>query len=140
MDPAALCLEITENVLMGDADFYLEALLGLRFLGVSLAVDDFGTGYSSLGYLKRFPIDVLKVDKAFVDDLGGQDPRALAIPRAVVTMARDLGMTTVAEGVETVEQAQVLAALGCNQAQGYYFSRPQPPDAMSELFRRETVP
>jgi EAL domain-containing protein (putative c-di-GMP-specific phosphodiesterase class I) len=140
MKAEALCLEITENVLMGDHDFYLEALLGLRFLGVTLAVDDFGTGYSSLGYLQRFPIDVLKVDKAFVDGLGGGDPRAQAIPKAVVAMARDLGMTTVAEGVETPEQGDELAALGCEQAQGYYFSRPQPPEVISELLRRGRLP
>jgi diguanylate cyclase (GGDEF)-like protein/PAS domain S-box-containing protein len=140
LQPAALCLEITENVIMGDADFFLEALLGLRFLGVSLAVDDFGTGYSSLGYLKRFPIDVLKVDKAFVDGLGHGDRRARAIPRAVVAMARDLGMTTVAEGVETLDQANELAALKCDQAQGYYFARPQPPETVTELLRRRSLP
>jgi diguanylate cyclase (GGDEF)-like protein/PAS domain S-box-containing protein len=138
--PEALCLEITENILMGDADFFLEALLGLRFLGVSLAVDDFGTGYSSLGYLKRFPIDELKVDKAFVDGLGQGNRRARAIPRAVVAMARDLGMATVAEGVETLDQAGELTALGCDQAQGYYFARPQPPETVTELLRRQILP
>jgi len=138
--PEVLCLEITENVLMGDADFYLEALLGLRFLGVSLAVDDFGTGYSSLGYLKRFPIDVLKIDKAFVDGLGHDDPRARAIPLAVVAMARGLGMATVAEGVESLDQAHELTTLGCDQAQGYYFARPQPPEAIAGLLRRQRLP
>jgi EAL domain-containing protein (putative c-di-GMP-specific phosphodiesterase class I) len=135
MPAASLCLEITENVLMSDADFYLEALLGLKFLGVSLSVDDFGMGYSSLGYLQRFPLDVLKIDKAFVDGLGSGDMASRAIPRAVIALARDLGMAAVAEGVETMEQTGELIALGCRYAQGYYFARPQPPDLVAELLR-----
>ncbi|HZQ79859.1 MAG TPA: EAL domain-containing protein [Acidimicrobiia bacterium] len=126
-----VCLEITENVLMSDADFYLEALLGLRFLGVSLAVDDFGRGYSSLAYLQRFPLDILKVDKAFVDGLGNGDARARAIPRAVINLARDIGLTVVAEGVETAGQARDLVDLGCAYAQGYHFARPEPPEAIT---------
>ena len=132
---ASLCLEITENVLMGDADFYLEALLGLKFLGVSLAVDDFGMGYSSLAYLQRFPVDTLKIDKTFVDGLGTGEPRAQAIPRAVITLAGDLGMAAVAEGVETLDQARELVALGCEYAQGYYFARPESADSITELLR-----
>jgi EAL domain-containing protein (putative c-di-GMP-specific phosphodiesterase class I) len=135
-----LCLEITEDVLMGDADFFLEALLGLKFLGVSLAVDDFGMGYSSLAYLKRFPIDILKIDKAFVDGLGRWDARSQAIPRAVITLARDLGMTAVAEGVETLEQARELTDLRCGHAQGYYFARPAPPDAVTKLIQGGILP
>ena len=106
---------------------------------MSLAVDDFGTGYSSLGYLKRFPIDILKLDKAFVDGLGGQDPRSQAIPRAVITLAHDLGMIAMAEGVESPEQAVELASLGCGFAQGYLFARPQPPDAVSELLQAGAI-
>jgi diguanylate cyclase (GGDEF)-like protein/PAS domain S-box-containing protein len=136
---ASLCLEITENVLMGDADFYLEALLGLKFLGVNLAVDDFGMGYSSLAYLQRFPVDVLKIDKTFVDGLGSGNSRAQAIPRAVITLARDLGMAAIAEGVETLDQARELSELGCKFAQGYYFARPQSPEAMGELLRRGSL-
>ena len=136
----ALCLEITENVLMSDAEFYLEALIGLKFLGVSLAVDDFGTGYSSMEYLQRFPLDVLKIDKAFVDGLGSGDGRVRAIPRAVIALARDLGMAVVAEGVETEEQTGELIRLGCRYAQGYYFARPQPPDLVSELLRAADRP
>ncbi|HEV7534306.1 MAG TPA: EAL domain-containing protein, partial [Acidimicrobiia bacterium] len=136
----SVCLEITENVLMSDADFYLEALLGLRFLGVSLAVDDFGMGYSSLAYLQRFPLDILKIDKAFVDGLGRDDDRARAIPRAVIALARDLGLTAVAEGVETAGQARDLVSLGCGFAQGYHFARPQAAEAVSALLRAAARP
>ena len=125
---------------MSDAEFYLEALIGLKFLGVSLAVDDFGTGYSSMEYLQRFPLDVLKIDKAFVDGLGTGDGRVRAIPRAVIALARDLGMAVVAEGVETEEQTGELIRLGCRYAQGYYFARPQPPDLVSELLRAADRP
>ena len=136
---ASLCLELTENILMSDAEFFLEALLGLKFLGVSLAVDDFGMGYSSLAYLQRFPVDVLKIDKAFVEGLGRHDARAQAIPRAVIALAADLGMAAVAEGVETADQADELVALGCREAQGYHFSRPQPPDVVAEMIRRSVA-
>jgi EAL domain-containing protein (putative c-di-GMP-specific phosphodiesterase class I) len=103
---------------------------GLTF---PLAVDDFGIGYSSLAYLKRFPIDVLKIDKAFVDGLGGGDARSGAIAGVVVQLAHALGLTPVAEGVETQEQVVDLRALDCTCAQGFYFARPQAPEAMTDL-------
>ncbi len=133
LDPANLCLEITESVLMGDPGAFLEALVELRLLGVSVAVDDFGTGYSSLAYLRRFPIDVLKIDKGFVDGLGQGDHRAQSIVRAVVDLSHALGVRSMAEGVETFEQARDLEDAGCQAAQGYYFSRPQDPEIITEV-------
>jgi len=129
-DPADLCIEITERVLMHDASSSLRALLGLKTLGVSIAVDDFGTGYSSLEYLSRFTIDVIKIDKGFVDGLGQASARAQSIVRGVVELSHALGVLPVAEGVERLGQVRDLAAVGCNIAQGYYFSRPRRPDAV----------
>jgi diguanylate cyclase (GGDEF)-like protein/PAS domain S-box-containing protein len=128
-----LCLEITESVLMSDPSSYLEGLLGLKLLGVSLAVDDFGTGYSSLAYLKRLPVDLIKIDKAFVDGLGSGDGRDRPIVEAVVQMAEALGIDSVAEGVETAEQARVLAEVGCRAAQGFLFMAPERAEAVSRL-------
>jgi len=125
MDPAALTLEITESVLMHDRDISLARLLDLKFLGVGLAIDDFGTGYSSLAYLQRFPLDVLKVDKAFVDGVAhGAEESALAA--AIIRLGHNLHLRTVAEGVECPEQVTHLRRLGCSDAQGYLFARPLP--------------
>jgi EAL domain-containing protein (putative c-di-GMP-specific phosphodiesterase class I) len=118
-------LEITESMLMGDAEHNVNVLEKLKALGIGIAVDDFGTGYSNLAYLKRFPVDMLKVDKSFVDGLG-ENPEATAIVEAVVSLARAMGMQTVAEGIETSGQADLLRALGCELGQGYYFSEPLP--------------
>ena len=123
MDPARLCLEITESVLMEDVASSVEALLGLKALGVRLAIDDFGTGYSSLSYLRRFPVDIVKIDRSFVAGLG-VDPAAEAIVAAVVNLAHALGLVVVGEGVETQEQLVMLRALGCDRAQGFLWSRP----------------
>jgi EAL domain-containing protein (putative c-di-GMP-specific phosphodiesterase class I) len=129
---------MTESALMGDADFYLEAMLGLKCLGVSLAVDDFGTGYSSLAYLKRFPVDVLKIDKTFIDGLG-KDGRAADIMANVISLAHTLGLEAVAEGVETAAQAAELARLGCDEAQGYHFARPGPAEQVTALLGARAV-
>jgi diguanylate cyclase (GGDEF)-like protein/PAS domain S-box-containing protein len=123
VDPSTVSLEITETVLMKDAPESLAVLQALKALGVSISIDDFGTGYSSLSYLKRFPVDVLKIDRSFVSGLG-QDPDDLAIVQAIVALARSLGMSTVAEGVETQAQLDVLRGLGCTAAQGYLLGRP----------------
>ena len=130
---SSLCIEITESVLMNDAEFFLEALLGLKMLGVGIAIDDFGTGYSSLAYLRRYPIDVLKVDKGFVDGLEEPDPRSTAIVAAVVHLAHALGVIALAEGVETGLQREALERMGCNQCQGYYFAKPVEPDAIATM-------
>jgi EAL domain-containing protein (putative c-di-GMP-specific phosphodiesterase class I) len=123
--PDSLVLEITESMLMGDAEHNVDVLSRLQDLGVSIAIDDFGTGYSNLGYLKRFPVDMLKVDKSFVDGLG-ENQEATAIVEAVVSLSRAMGMQTIAEGIETTGQAELLRALGCELGQGYYFSKPLP--------------
>jgi diguanylate cyclase (GGDEF)-like protein/PAS domain S-box-containing protein len=123
LDPSMLCLEITESVLMQDIKASIAALTSLRSLGVRLAVDDFGTGYSALSYLKHFPVDQLKIDRSFIVGLEG-DSRDAAIVSTILTLADALGLSAVAEGVETEAQEQRLGSLGCRLAQGYRFSRP----------------
>jgi len=131
-DPGDICLEITESVLMDDVDVTVATLRRLKALGVQLAVDDFGTGYSSLSYLRRFPVDVLKVDQSFVSGLG-HDPEDSAIVQAVVAMGKALQLTTVAEGVETAHHLIELRELDCDVAQGYHFARPRPAEAISRM-------
>lgn len=123
MEAQYLELEITETILMKNAEPDIEALQALSDMGMRFAIDDFGTGYSSLTYLKRFPINILKIDKAFVHDITSNADDA-AIVRAIITMAHSLNMKTVAEGVETREQLDFLRTQGCDYAQGYYFSPP----------------
>lgn len=130
--PAALELEITESTVMHDTEDAADVLRSLRALGVTVSIDDFGTGYSSLSYLKRFPLDVLKIDRAFVRDLDG-DATGAAIVRAIITLAHSLGLSAVAEGVETAEQVAFLRENGCDEIQGYYFSRPVWPDEIARL-------
>jgi diguanylate cyclase (GGDEF)-like protein len=124
LPPGAACLEITESALMGDAGPHLAVMHDIRSLGVHLAVDDFGTGYSSLAYLKTLPVSIVKIDQSFVSALGGPDPTAPAIVAAIVGMANALRLRVVSEGVESVEQLEVLRSLGADLAQGYYWSRP----------------
>ena len=138
MNPDRLCLEITESVLMEDVASSVEALLGLKALGVRLAIDDFGTGYSSLSYLRRFPVDVVKIDRSFVTGLG-VDPAAEAIVAAVVNLAHALGLVVVGEGVETEEQLVALRALGCDRAQGFLWSRPLPSNEVGRWQPAEAV-
>ncbi len=125
LEPGRLTLEITESVLMQDAESTVMRLNSLRALGVRLAIDDFGTGYSSLSYLKQFPVDVVKMDRSFVQTLGDA-PQDEAFARAIVELARILRLRTVAEGIETAAQLAVLRRLGCPEGQGFYFSRPVP--------------
>jgi len=134
IDAQALQLEITESVVMQDPEAMVAKLNALKGLGIKLAVDDFGTGYSSLAYLKRFPIDVLKIDRAFVSGLGstGQDS---AIVQTVVGLARALGLRTTAEGIEERSQWDRLEQLGCESGQGFIFSRPLRPEALLDLLR-----
>jgi diguanylate cyclase (GGDEF)-like protein len=138
LEPRRLVLEITETVLMHDRDAAAATLWQLKELGVRIAIDDFGTGYSSLAYLRRFPIDMLKVAREFVDGLG-RDAHDDVITRAIVELAGTLGLLTVAEGIETSEQSQHVAALGCDLAQGYLFSRPIEADAVSALVAASVV-
>jgi EAL domain-containing protein (putative c-di-GMP-specific phosphodiesterase class I) len=132
LDADRLWLEITESTLMEDADAAVDALERLRALGVHLSVDDFGTGYSSLAYLRRFPVDFLKVDRSFVAGLGRDDEDS-AIVEAVVSMAHSLRLSVVAEGVETSEQLARLRDLGCELAQGFYFAAAVPSAALDAL-------
>ena len=135
-DPGDLCLEITESVLIDDVGSARQALDELRRLGVAVAVDDFGTGYSSLTYLRNFPIDVVKVDRSFVAELD-ERPQDQAIVSAVVELGHTLDLTTIAEGVETERQLELLRVLGCDLAQGFHFARPRPPEEITNLIRTE---
>jgi diguanylate cyclase (GGDEF)-like protein len=127
-----VCLEITESVLLDDAEETISRLDQLKALGVHLAIDDFGTGYSSLSYLRRFPVDILKVDQSFVSGLG-HDPEDSAIVQAVVHMGQALRMTTLAEGVETAHHVIELRELHCDVAQGFHFARPVPAEQFEAL-------
>lgn len=131
-DPTAICLEITESALLDDTGETVDKLLDLKRLGVQLAIDDFGTGYSSLSYLRRFPIDILKVDQTFMSGLG-KDPEDSAIVQAVIHMGQALGMVTIAEGVESDHQVIELRELQCDIAQGYLYARPMPASDLTAL-------
>jgi len=139
IDPALLELEITESDLMEDAAHTITALHALKEMGVALAIDDFGTGYSSLAYLKRFPVDTLKIDRAFVRDLPG-DPDDAAIAMAIAALGRALDLDVLAEGVEHEEQVTYLRELGCAFGQGYLFSRPLPAPEITVLLQTMVHP
>ncbi|MDA0305507.1 MAG: EAL domain-containing protein [Proteobacteria bacterium] len=125
LDPSQLELEITESLAMNNAEASIELFKDLFDLGVSISIDDFGTGYSSLAYLRSFPVQRIKIDKAFVDDIG-TDENSGVIARAVTTLGHSFGMEITAEGVETEDQLSFLRSLGCDEIQGYFFSRPLP--------------
>jgi diguanylate cyclase (GGDEF)-like protein/PAS domain S-box-containing protein len=131
--PNRLTLEITETVAMTDARATADTLLRLKSLGIHLAIDDFGTGYSGLAYLKRFPVDTLKIDRSFVDGVGSEADDTVIV-QAVIALARALRLSLTAEGIETREQWQQLVALGCDTGQGYLFAKPLDAAALDELF------
>jgi diguanylate cyclase (GGDEF)-like protein len=133
--PERLVLEITENVLIGELGDAHRAIESIAQLGVRIALDDFGTGYSTLAHLRHLCTDILKIDRSFVSQLGGQS-RDREIIAAVTGMAHALGMTVVAEGVETEAQRDELTAIGCDAAQGYLFAEPLTPDVLATMFRR----
>jgi EAL domain-containing protein (putative c-di-GMP-specific phosphodiesterase class I) len=137
LHPAWLELEITESTVMRDTEEAAEVLRSLKALGVALSIDDFGTGYSSLSYLKRFPIDVLKIDRSFVKDVV-EDPNGAAITRAIIGLAHGLNLEAVAEGVETVEQLAFLRDNGCDEIQGFYFSPPVWPEQLEAMMVKES--
>jgi EAL domain-containing protein (putative c-di-GMP-specific phosphodiesterase class I) len=133
-NPRQLCLEITEAALISDIETVRRQLTKIRDLGVRLAVDDFGTGYSSVGYVRQFPLDTLKIDKSFVQGLtaGAEDA---AIAQAIIKMAHALGLSTVAEGVESADELARLQQLGCDLVQGFYFAAPLTAEAVDGLMR-----
>jgi len=137
LDPARLVLEITESVLVVDSSETLSVLGQLKALGVQLAIDDFGTGYASLSYLQRLPIDILKIDKSFVDGVAGAAQDGGKLIRGILEIGRALGLRTVAEGIESLDQLEFLRRGGCDVGQGYYFARPSQPDQVAELVRAE---
>ncbi|MCU1392154.1 MAG: hypothetical protein JWM34_582 [Ilumatobacteraceae bacterium] len=137
IQPEDLCLELTESVFMEDADYFSRVLAEIKAIGVDLAIDDFGTGYSSLSYLKQFPVDTVKIDRAFVDGLG-TDPHDTALVAAIVAMAGALDLSIIAEGAETNDQLVELGKLGVRRVQGYVLARPMPADALTRLIAART--
>ncbi|HUL83591.1 MAG TPA: EAL domain-containing protein, partial [Gammaproteobacteria bacterium] len=137
MEPSLLELEITESMIMHNAERAVKILSTIKALGVRLAIDDFGTGYSSLAHLKRFPIDTLKVDRSFIREIPS-DAEDRAIAEAIIAMGKTLSLTVVAEGVETPEQQSFLSARACDEMQGYYFSTPVPAEEFAALLRNYT--
>ena len=123
IEPSSLTLEVTESAMMKNIELSVLRLRELRGLGVRIAIDDFGAGYSSLGYIRQFPVDILKVDKSFIDRID-EGEEELALAAAIIDMAKVLNLRPVAEGVERIEQLERLVQLGCGSAQGYYFAKP----------------
>jgi EAL domain-containing protein (putative c-di-GMP-specific phosphodiesterase class I) len=132
LEPSRLCLELTERNLLGAAGVARDDLLQIPTLGVHLAVDDFGAGYASMDYLRRFPFQVLKIDKSYVDGLG-LDRTDTALTTSMIALGHALGLTVVAEGVETVAQQAQLTALGCDLIQGYLLAEPVSPEHIDDL-------
>ena len=132
---ACIAIEITEGLLLDARPEVIEKLNQFRDGGIQIALDDFGTGFSAMAYLKKFPLDYLKIDQSFVRDMQ-DDPGDRAIVEAIIVMAHKLGLKVVAEGVETMEQRALLAVAGCDYAQGYLFARPMPALEFEELAKR----
>ncbi len=132
LEASYLELEITESIALYKEETVILKLQKLREMGIRISIDDFGTGYSSLSYLERFPIDSLKIDKMFVKNI----VRNPTIPKVIIAMAQSLGISVVAEGVETIEQLKIVTELGCLKIQGYLFSKPLPVDKLGVLLKR----
>jgi EAL domain-containing protein (putative c-di-GMP-specific phosphodiesterase class I) len=139
LPPSSLILEITETVLLQDAEAAVTTLSQLKKLGVQLAIDDFGTGYSSLGYLDRFPVDIVKIAKPFIDGVA-HGPDESAVAAAMITLGGTLGLKTVAEGIEDADQLAELRALACDQGQGFYLARPVAADEVDALLSAGELP
>jgi len=139
VDPALLDFEITESTLMGHDEVTDTVLRQLKDFGISTSIDDFGTGYSNLAYLKRFPVNALKIDMAFIREVT-TNPDDAAITTAIIEMAHSLRLTVVAEGVETADQLAFLRVHGCDEAQGYYLAKPMPADQILAAFQRNYAP
>jgi EAL domain-containing protein (putative c-di-GMP-specific phosphodiesterase class I) len=136
--PGSLILELTERVMMQDTDLAILRMHELRRIGVRLAIDDFGTGYSSLNYIRQFPINIIKIDRSFIQDVteGGQ---VSALTAAIIDLADVLDLDPIAEGIETAEQLERLRELGCRFGQGFYFQKPVPGAAVEEQVRRQAA-
>ncbi|MDW8202608.1 MAG: EAL domain-containing protein, partial [Cyanobacteriota bacterium SKYGB_h_bin112] len=132
LQPNHLKLEITETIIMDQAEAAIATLTDLKSLGIQLQIDDFGTGYSSFSYLHRFPIDNLKIDRSFITELGTSDD-SYKIVQAIITLAHSLGVTVTAEGIETKEQLACLNAMGCDYGQGFFFARAMSQDEVRIL-------
>jgi EAL domain-containing protein (putative c-di-GMP-specific phosphodiesterase class I) len=137
--PGSLILEITESHIMSDLDAAVARLHELTALGVHLALDDFGTGYSSLAYLRSFPVDAVKIDRAFVDKIADPASEDHALVRAIISLGRTLDLRVVAEGIETEDQRRELKRLGCDRGQGYLFSKPLPASELALTYGGRSV-
>ena len=133
--PKWLELEVTESQVMHDPDTAILKLKEISDIGIELAIDDFGTGYSSLAYLKKLPLDKLKIDQSFIKDIP-QDEDDLAITKAIIALGKSLNLTLIAEGVETKEQRDFLLQNGCDTIQGYFYSMPMPSEKITELLKK----
>lgn len=136
LSPESIELELTESILMSDVEASIQTLKGLRSLGFRIAIDDFGTGFSSLNYLRHLPINILKIDQSFVREMI-REPESLAIVESIIALAQALGKETIAEGVETLEEYQLLQARGCRLMQGFYFAKPMPVAGFEEWHRQQ---
>jgi diguanylate cyclase (GGDEF)-like protein/PAS domain S-box-containing protein len=139
MDPTLLELEITESMMMHNPERTIQILHGLKAMGIRIAIDDFGIGYSSLSHLRQFPIDIIKIDRSFIQDVPG-DPADEAITEAIIAMGKSLKITVVAEGVEKIEQLQFLSDRSCEEIQGYFFSKPLPAKEFTKLLWKNLAP
>jgi EAL domain-containing protein (putative c-di-GMP-specific phosphodiesterase class I) len=139
LPPSMLQLEITESIIMESPDLITEKLQCLRTNGISIALDDFGTGYSSLGYLRNLPIDTLKIDKLFIDDISKKDSNSI-ITDSIISLGHKIGLSVISEGVETAEQIQYLKNYQCDIIQGYYYSKPLPSDQVEHFIRQHNSP
>jgi len=139
MPAASLELEITEGLVMDKVEQAIATMHAVKSMGVRIAIDDFGTGYSSLAYLKRFPVNMLKIDQSFVRDIES-DAGSAAMVGAVISMAHALGLEVIAEGIETPRQLEFLRGHGCDEGQGYLFGRPMPADALASLLEARRAP
>jgi EAL domain-containing protein (putative c-di-GMP-specific phosphodiesterase class I) len=138
MSAEHLELEITESMIMHNVDRAAGMLDAIKNLGIKLAIDDFGTGYSSLSQLKRFPIDTLKIDRSFVRDIP-ENPEDMAITEAIISLGKTLGVSVIAEGVESANQLAFLKKRECDSMQGYLFSKPRSPDALTSVLRKNLL-
>jgi EAL domain-containing protein (putative c-di-GMP-specific phosphodiesterase class I) len=137
VDPSCLELEVTESVVMDDPQAVINVLTELKDFGIEIAIDDFGTGFSSLSYLQKLPISRIKIDRAFVKDIPGKDAGAIA--ELIVSLGKKMNLKTIAEGIETQDQADYLISLGCDEAQGFMYSKPLPAQELTEFVQQNCI-